>query len=120
MKAWNWSKRLIFGLVIGMAIAYVDNVAFAGEVSPIVIVFLLLAAAITLVGLWGQRGWISVGATWLCVPLVHLIKHMLGLPDTLNPNTYTSIFLLALFTLVVTALGAGAGLVVHKWRARAS
>lgn len=120
MKTWNWSRRLILGLVIGAAIMYVDNVAFAGEVSPIVIMILLLVAAMTVIGLWGQRGWLTVGATWLCVPLAHLIKHILGLPDTLNPNTYTSILLLALFTLVVTMLGAGAGLLVHKWMVSAS
>lgn len=119
MKTWNWSLRLIVGLVVGGAIAYVDNIAFAGEVSPIVIVLLLLAAAIMAAAIWGQRGWVAIGALWLWVPLAHLIKHMLGLPDTLNPNTYTSILLLALFTLVVTVLGAGVGLLMRQWTARA-
>lgn len=61
MKTWNWSMRLIFGLMVGGAIAYVDNVAFAGEVSPIVIVLLLLAAASMVAVVWGARGWIAVG-----------------------------------------------------------
>lgn len=106
------------GFVAGLVIAFVDNIAFQGEVSPIVIVVMLLIAAATAAGLWGRQGWIAAAGTWLCVPLVHLVKHVFGLPDTLHPNTYTSILMLAAFTLAVTALGAGGGLLIHRQRVR--
>ncbi|HMV87097.1 MAG TPA: hypothetical protein PKC13_16450 [Blastocatellia bacterium] len=114
MKSLSWPVRFGAGLFAGLAIAYVDNFAFAGEVSPIVIVALLLLATGLASSIWGQRGWIAAVGVWICVPLAHVVKHVLGLPDTLHPNTYTSILMLAAFTFVVTALGAAAGLLIHR------
>ncbi len=112
-----WNKlpvRLGAGLAAGAAIAYVDNFAFEGEVSPIVIVAMLLVATAIAGAIWGKRGWVAAAAAWACVPLAHLIKHVLGLPDTLQPNTYKSILLLAAFTLVVATIGAGCGVLIRK------
>ena len=91
----------------------VDNFAFEGEVSPIVIVVLLLAATAAAGAVWGRRGWVAAAAAWACVPSAHLVKHVLGLPDTLHPNTYTSILYLAAFTLVIALVGAGCGALVR-------
>ncbi len=113
MKSLQWPIRFGLGLLAGLVIASVDNFAFGGEVSPIVIVLLLLIAAALAAGIWGRQGWIAAAGVWVCVPLAHLIKHVLGLPDTLHPNTYTSIFMLAAFTCVVTTLGAAAGALLH-------
>ena len=120
MKSWKWPMRLCVGLAAGIAVAWVDNFAFEGEVSPIVIVVMLLAATATIAAVWGRRGWATAAAAWLCVPLAHLIKHVLGLPDTLHPNTYTSILMLAAFTFVVAAFGTGAGMLIHRGAARIS
>jgi hypothetical protein len=89
----KWLPRLSVGLLVGAAIVYVDNWAFDGEVSPIVIVVLLLVATALAGASWGQRGWVTAAVIWACVPLAHVIKHLLGLPDTLHPNTYASILL---------------------------
>lgn len=102
------------GLVAGAAIAYVDNVAFGGEVSPVAIVVMLLATTVATAGLWGRRGTIAAAAAWMCVPLAHLVKHVLGLPDTLYPNTYGSIIRLAIFTFLVAGVGTGAGLLIRR------
>lgn len=120
MAPMKWSARFGIGLVAGLVIAYVDNFAFDGEVSPIVVVAMLVAIAATAAGIWGRHGWIAAGGAWILVPLVHLIKHVLGLPDTLHPNTYASILLLAAFTLVVTTLGTGVGMLIHRGTGRAS
>jgi hypothetical protein len=114
MKPWSWLKRFAVGFGTGIAIACVDNFAFGGEVSPIVIVALLVAATATFGGIGGRGGWTATLAAWMCVPLAHLVERVLGLPDTLHPNTYTSILLLAAFTFVVATLGTGAGMLVHK------
>lgn len=106
--------RLAVGLFVGAMIVVVDNFAFEGEASPIVIVAMLLAAAAIVSAVWGQRGWMPIGVLWVCVPLTHLVKHVLGLPDTLHPNTYRSILYLAAFTLCVVIAGAGAGLLTRK------
>src|SRR5262245_2575807 len=117
---WKCPTRISVGLAAGFAIAYVDNFAFEGEVSPIVIVGMLLAAAATAGGIWGRKSWLTAVTAWMCVPLVHLVKHVLGLPDTLHPNTYTSILMLAGFTFIVTTIGTGAGILIHRGAATGS
>jgi hypothetical protein len=110
--------RLSLGFVAGAMIAAVDNILFEGEVSPIVIVVMLLAATFIAGVLWGWRGWVAAVATWAWVPTAHLAKRFLGLPDTLHPNTYASILMLATFTLVVATAGTLCGLIVHQFTAR--
>jgi hypothetical protein len=105
-----------FAVLGSVAIVYVDNVAFGGEASPIVVVLLLLASAATGAAVWGPRGWTVATITWLSVPGAHLIKHLLGLPDTLHPNTYLSILYLALFTLAVSSAGVAIGAAIARRR----
>jgi hypothetical protein len=102
------------GFVIGTVIAAVDNFAFHGEVSPIIIVAMLLATTLVLGWVFGWRGWPASAMVWACVPLAHLIKHLLGLPDTLHPNTYASILMLAVFTFVIATIGSGCGFILHR------
>ena len=97
-----------------MVTAWVDNLAFGGEVSPVVIVFLLLAGGGAAGVVWGKQSWLAAAVMWVCLPGTHLVKHSLGLPDTLYPNTYTSIGLLAVFTLVVAAVGMGVGMLLRR------
>ena len=53
------SMRIGIALALGIAIAAVDNLAFGGETSPIVIFGLLLVAT-GLIGLvWRTRGWLA-------------------------------------------------------------
>ncbi len=110
----KWPMYLGAGLVAGAAIVYVDNCAFEGEVSPLIIVALLLAATAMAGAMWARSGWIPAAVTWACVPLAHILKHVLGLPDTLHPNTYTSILYLAAFTLVVATGGTACGVLVRR------
>ncbi|MBI5463461.1 MAG: hypothetical protein HY966_00730 [Ignavibacteriales bacterium] len=105
---------LSVGFFAGVVIAAVDNFAFEGEVSPIVIVGMLFAATASFGAIWSWRGGLATVAAWACVPLAHVAKHVLGLPDTLQPNTYTSILLLAIFTFVVAAIGTGGGVLLRK------
>lgn len=106
--------RLGAGLATGIAIVYVDNFAFGGEASPIIIVAMLLVVTATAGVLWRRGGWTTAVIAWACVPLAHIVKHVLGLPDTLHPNTYTSIAYLAGFSLVVAMVGLESGVLVRR------
>ena len=106
--------RLTVGLAMGAALAAVDNVAFGGEISPIVIVAMLLATTATAGFIWGRNGWVAAVAVWVWVPAAHLAKRLLGLPDTLHPDTYISILMLAVFSLVVSTLGYGCGFLLRR------
>ena len=112
--------RVGIGFVVGALIAAVDNLAFAGEVSPIAIFALLLIAGAAAGSLWGAQGWTAALAIWICVPAAHLIKHALGMADTIQPNTYASILLLAAVTLAVTLLGAAGGVLGHRSASRSA
>jgi hypothetical protein len=116
----RWPVLASVGVVAGAAIAAVDNFAFGGEVSPILIVVMLLAATGIAGLVWDRRGWVAAAAAWICVPLAHLIKHVLGLPDTMQPNTYTSILMLAAFTLAVATIGTGCGILLRRLTAVAA
>jgi len=112
-------RRFAFGAatVLGMIAAAVDNFAAGGEVSPITIIALLSASA----GLLGfarpRSAWASAVLVGAWVPAAHVAKHLLGLPDTLHPNSYRSIAMLAAFCLVVCLVAAYLG-ALARWAAR--
>ncbi len=110
----NWQMRLLVGLIAGAVIVFIDNFAFQGEVSPIVIVIMLLVSTITVGAIWKWHAWITAVTLWICVPMAHVVKHLLGLPDTLHPNTYTSILMLAVFTFVISAIGFLFGTLINR------
>jgi hypothetical protein len=120
-SAWGtWQVRLIAGLAVGAIISAVDNVIFDGEVSPIVIVAMLFAAAAAAGLFWGRRGWLAAVAVWALIPAAHLAKRLLGLRDTLHPDTYASIAMLAAFSFVIAAVGIACGLLARRWCSKAS
>ena len=102
--------RAVVGLLIGLGLVYIDNYAFDGETSPIVIVGCLFVAVACVCAVWGAGAWIAALFAWAPVPAAHVLKHVLGMRDTLQPNTYTSIGLLAACTLAVATVGGALGL----------
>lgn len=102
------------GAGLGLAISAVDNLAAGGHVSPVVIVALLLAATAAIGGWAGWTGWPAALAVGLPVPGVHLVKHVLGLPDTIQPDTYDSIAMMALFSAAVAGAGFVAGALLRQ------
>jgi hypothetical protein len=107
-------SRTGIAVITGIAIAEIDNYTFSGEASPIVIVVLLLLATGTVGFLWGKRGWLAAALIWVCIPGAHLLNHVLGLPDTIQPNTYASIVKLAAFTFVIAAIGTACGVAFFR------
>jgi hypothetical protein len=105
--------RVGIGVIVGGGIAFVDNLAFGGEASPILIVGMLLVFGGAAGMIWGTRALFPAALVWASLPGVHLVKHVFALPDTIHPNTYASILKLGIFSLGVTAIGVGVGLVLH-------
>jgi hypothetical protein len=110
----NWQMPLLVGLIAGAVIVFIDNFTFQGEVSPIVIVLMLLVSTITFGAIWKWHAWIAAVTVWICVPMAHVVKHLLGMPDTIQPNTYTSILMLAVFTFVISAIGFLFGVLINR------
>ena len=106
--------RIGIGFIAGAIIAIVDNISFKGEVSPIVIVAMLIAVTALIGAMWGWKGWKASAITWICIPLAHVIKHLFGLHDTLQPNTYLSILMLAGFTLIISSIGTLSGVLLNR------
>lgn len=104
----------LIGLAIGSCIALIDNYAFKGEISPIVIVALLFFSAFSVVAFFGNPGCIAAIGIWFCLPMSHFIKISLGLPDTLHPATFGSAVLLAVFTIIVVSIGSVCGMVFRR------
>ena len=106
--------RAGIGVIAGAGIVAVDNFAFGGEVSPIVIVGMLLVFGATAGMIWGGRAAVAAAIAWVWLPMAHVLKHMMRLPDTIHPNTYASILKLGGFSFVVTAVGLGFGLAFRR------
>lgn len=112
------SALLGLAVAFGVAIAAVDNFALEGEVSPIVVVGMLFAATAIVGVLSPQRAWLAALAVWVWLPLAHLVKHVLGIRDTLRPNTYASIAALGVFAVIVALIGMACGIVAKRLIAR--
>ena len=105
---------IAIGALAGATIAAVDNLAFGGEVRPIVIVGMVLIFSSAAGTLWGSRAAVPVTIAWAFLPVVHLVKHVLAMPDTIHPNTYASILKLGAFSFAISAIGLGFGLALHR------
>jgi hypothetical protein len=112
------SGQLLLAVAIGVLIAAFESQAFGGEISPIPIVALLFLTSVGFAAFQGASSWLCSLGLWLPLPASHLIKMVLHFPDTLYPNTPRSLLLLSVFTLFVSILGFGAGLLLHRLRGR--
>lgn len=114
MKIRSGWLRAGIAVLVGCGIAAVDNFASGGEVSPIVIVAMLFISCAIAGVVWGARAKLAALIIWVWLPMAHVLKHALGLPDTIHPNTYSSILKLGLFSLLVAAIGLGFGLAFRR------
>lgn len=101
------------GLAAGLVVAAVDLYAAGGRVPPVVIVALQIAASGAVGGLWGWLAWPGALAVAAPQPAVHVIRHALGWPDAISPNTWDAIGMMALFALAVAGAGFAAGAVLR-------
>jgi hypothetical protein len=110
----TWPVLLGSASALGAAIAAVDNLACGGEISPLVIVALLAVTAAAAGLAAGGRGAVAALFAGAWLPGVHIVKKVLGVPDTLQPDSYGSIAKLAALVVVVAAVGATVGVGSRK------
>jgi hypothetical protein len=96
-------------VALGLLVAWFDVAAPFGDDTEKGTIFLWLGSCGGLGVLQPRRPWrwaLLVGP-WVAV--AHLVRHALGLPDSVHPNTYTTILLLVPVSLAVCLLGAYGG-----------
>jgi hypothetical protein len=112
-------RRAVIGyyglaIALGSVIAYCDVRAPWGDDSEKLTLLLLVSFSAFLGSLqphWPWRWAIFVGAVF---PLVHLARHALGWPDSVNPPTYTTILILFPLAIGVALIGAYTGAFLGK------
>ncbi len=111
---------LAIALAGGLLISAVDNFAAGGEISPLMILPLLVVGAALLGGVWGFRAAPALVCFWFPLPAAHAVKRILGLRDTLHPNTYASIAMLAIFSFGLCAVTFGIASGIRRLATRRS
>ncbi len=99
---------------LGLLIAALDTAAPFGDDSSKLTILLWLMAGGSLGFVMPSRPWrwaMLVGP-WL--PLTHLLAHVLGLPDSIHPNTYATILTLVPVSLAVCSVGAYGGALTRR------
>ena len=108
----GWLTRL--ASVRGWALRPSKRGPSAAHINPVVIVALLLASSGAIGAVWSWRGWPGALAAAAPMPLMHMTKHLLGLPDTIQPNTLDTIVMMALFALAVAGAGLAGGAALRQ------
>jgi hypothetical protein len=106
--------KYISAIVIGLFISALDNCAFGGEISPVIVIMLLFLFCAGMAFIVNTYAYLISIIIWIFLPLVHFINHLLGFTDSIQPNTYQSIFLLALVTFAVSQIGFVVGRIIRK------
>lgn len=111
----SWQKQIVIGLIIGLTISVIDNYAFKDELSPVVLVLMLLTVSGFSGLLFGWHGWFTVFIIWLFVPATNFIKYIFDLKSTLHPNTINSILKFTLFSFAITVIGFAIGVILRRF-----
>jgi hypothetical protein len=104
----------ILGVLSGLLVAWLDVRAPWGDDSAKVVLLLWVAVTGPLGYLRPRRPWrwALVVGPWL--PLTHLARHVLGMPDMIHPNTYATILLLFPVSVAACSLGAYGGALLRR------
>ena len=82
-----WRLRAGSGLRPGAVIAYLDNTASQGWISPIAVVLALRASRAAAGPLWGRGSWLASMVVSACVPAPDLGQQLIRRSDPLHPAT---------------------------------
>lgn len=101
-------------IILGLVIAYVDLFADRGEISPAVVLFLLLIAG----AIHRKFSLLLAVLTAVSLPAVHLALHVAGRKTTLQPDTVTSILMIGAVSACAATIGVLIGAAARRTAAR--
>jgi hypothetical protein len=111
-----WGGLLVGGLgvALGLVTAAADVASPWGDDTGKVVLLLWLVSAALLGFLRPARPWRWAPLVGLWLPLAHLVLLALGLPDTINPNTWSTAAILVPVALAACLIGAYGGAFLRK------
>ncbi len=105
-------------IILGLCIVLVDLFADGGEISPAVVLLLLLIAGAIVGAIHSRLSlWLALLIS-ISLPAVRLILHLLGYKTTLQPDTVASILMVGAVALCVASIGVLIGAVARRAAAR--
>jgi hypothetical protein len=112
----SWRVTAVSSLAVGLGLltAWFDVAAPFGDDTEKGTIVLWLVSSGTFGFLLPHRPWQWALLIGPWVTLAHLARHLFGLPDSINPNTYLTILLLLPISLLVCSLAAYGGSFVRS------
>jgi hypothetical protein len=107
--SWHGVLAYPFAVGVGLLIAWFDLAAPFGDDTEKGTLLLWLVTC-GMLGLFSPARpwrWAVLVAIW--VPIIYFARNVLGLPNSLNPNSYSTILILMPVSLAVCLAGAYAG-----------
>ncbi len=112
------SMAYLTAIVLGLIIVCVDLFADRGEISPAVVLALLLGAG-AIVGAIHKRFSVLLAVlTAVSLPGIHLALHLAGRKTTLQPDTVTSILMVGVVAVCAATIGVLIGAAARRTAAR--
>ena len=105
-------------IILGLAIACGDLFADRGEISPAVVLFLLLIAGAIVGAIHGRFSLVLAVLTAISLPGIHLALHLAGRKTTLQPDTVTSILMVGVVAVCAATIGVLIGAAARRTAAR--
>ena len=117
MKHDNQSSQgvaMVIASGLGLLIAALDRASLFGDDSAQFTLFLWLLSSGLLGFVRPLRPWLWAALIGPWLSLTNLVLHVLGLPGSIHPDTYTTILILLPLSLAVCSLGAYGGASVRR------
>jgi hypothetical protein len=105
---------VVIASISGLLIAGVDRASLFGDDSAQFTVFLWLLSSGVLGFTRPRRPWLWAVLVGPWLSLTSLVSHVLGLPGSVNPDTYKTILLLLPVSLAVCSFGAYGGALARR------
>jgi hydrogenase/urease accessory protein HupE len=113
-KPWHEIGAYPVAMTLGLLVAWFDvHIPFGDDTEKVTVLLWLVSSGV--LGLLQPRQpwrWALLIGPW--VAIVHGVRHALGIPDTMNPNTYATALILVPVSCVVCLIGAYCGALARR------